>query len=268
MFKIINHILQGDDKHPVIQLECLKNTKKFKHTDLDTLVIHYTAGSSAESSAHYLCKPDLKASAHLVIGRLGEIYQLVPFDTIAWHAGESAWNGRVGMNRYSIGIELANAGELVKVGDSYRSYFGSVFAEDEVIRAAHKNYPDQEDRYWEKYSDIQIQTLEEVSKLIVSYYSINTIVGHDDIAPTRKTDPGPAFPMSDFRVKMLSFSTSSGLVDADVLNVRSGPGTGFSKIDKPLVRGENVEILEEFGNWIKVEYKHIGWVSKKYIKRI
>ena len=55
------------------------------------IILHYTAGVSAQSSPRYLARPDVKASAHLVIGRLGKIIQLVSFDVEAWHAGQSSY---------------------------------------------------------------------------------------------------------------------------------------------------------------------------------
>ena len=80
------------------------------------LVIHYTAGRSGASSARHFLDPEAKASAHIVLDRSGKIWQLVPFRRKAWHAGISAWAGRHGLNGFSIGIEIDNAGKLTKVG--------------------------------------------------------------------------------------------------------------------------------------------------------
>ena len=77
------------------------------------IILHYTAGVSAQSSPRYLARPDVKASAHLVIGRLGKIIQLVSFDVEAWHAGQSSYAGRTCLNRFSIGIELDNLGRCL-----------------------------------------------------------------------------------------------------------------------------------------------------------
>jgi N-acetylmuramoyl-L-alanine amidase len=77
----------------------------------DTIVIHYTAGSSAESAVNWLANPTSKVSAHIVIDRSGKIYQIIPFNKVAWHAGKSEYGGRNGFNSFSIGIELC-AGTL------------------------------------------------------------------------------------------------------------------------------------------------------------
>ncbi len=75
------------------------------------LVMHFTAGGY-DGAVSWLCNPAAKASAHLVVGEAGEVTQLVPFDRTAWHAGRSEWAGVTGLNPVSIGIELANYGEL------------------------------------------------------------------------------------------------------------------------------------------------------------
>ncbi|MBC7839448.1 MAG: N-acetylmuramoyl-L-alanine amidase, partial [Nitrospiraceae bacterium] len=102
------------------------------------LVFHYTAGKSAASSINWLTNPESKASAHLVLARDGTITQLAPFNIKTWHAGLSHWDGLSGMNSSSIGIEMDNAGPLKKVGDKYQAWFGTLYAEDEVVLAKHK----------------------------------------------------------------------------------------------------------------------------------
>ena len=82
--EILKHrLVDGGVQH----LVCRKNSRKLSGSDM--IVVHYTAGTSARTAAEFLAKEEVKASAHLVIGRQGELFQLVPFDTEAWHAGES-----------------------------------------------------------------------------------------------------------------------------------------------------------------------------------
>ena len=101
----------------------------------------------------------LKVSAHFLIGRNGEIVQFVSTDDRAWHAGESCWEHRLNCNDFSIGIELEGCDEERYAMPQYRALA-------QLIRAVRNQYP-------------AIQH--------------DAIVGHSDIAPTRKTDPGPAF---------------------------------------------------------------------------
>jgi AmpD protein len=108
---------------------------------------------------------DLKVSAHLLIDRKGEVTQFVPFHQRAWHAGVSEFDGRAACNDFSIGIELEGTDT-------------------------------------EPYTEAQYQQLVEVTQCILGEYpAVNNdrILGHSDIAPERKTDPGPAFDWAYFK---------------------------------------------------------------------
>src|SRR5512141_2409237 len=85
------------------------------------IVIHYTEGQTATAAIEWLTLPKSKVSSHIVIARDGTSTQLVPCDTIAWHAGDSYWKGIRYLNYYSIGIELDNAGRMIRNGNTWRS---------------------------------------------------------------------------------------------------------------------------------------------------
>ena len=155
------------------------------------VVVHYTAGKNAASAVNWLCLKASRASAHLVIGRAGELVQLVPFDTVAWHAKEA--------NKHSIGIELDNPGPLVWVNGRWRSLvLGTDYDVADVVELQHKNGGPL--RGWLMYSQAQIKLMREVGRLLVEYYpTIKDFVGHEDIDPKRKTDPGPAWDMETLR---------------------------------------------------------------------
>ncbi|MBW5832275.1 N-acetylmuramoyl-L-alanine amidase [Yersinia enterocolitica] len=136
------------------------------------LVLHYTATDDAESlrlltqgdvSAHYLVKthPEILDGKPVVL-------QLVPESQRAWHAGVSYWQGRNSLNDTSIGIEIVNKG----------------FTE-RMLR-----------REWYPYNESQIELIERLTKDILGRYNIDpaNVVAHSDIAPLRKSDPGPLFP--------------------------------------------------------------------------
>ncbi|GAB4490396.1 MAG: hypothetical protein Fur0016_28640 [Anaerolineales bacterium] len=162
------------------------------------VVMHYTGGASFSASVAWLASKSSGVSAHLVIGRGGQVAQLVPFNLRAWHAGTSAWKGYSGLNNYSIGIELDNAGMMKRSGSQWVSSFGRVYPDSEVLAAPHKSVP-HVIYGWHKYTDIQLKTAAEVVAALVKAYDIEEIIGHDDIAIGRKWDPGPAFPMETFR---------------------------------------------------------------------
>ncbi|MDG2501035.1 MAG: 1,6-anhydro-N-acetylmuramyl-L-alanine amidase AmpD [Porticoccaceae bacterium] len=111
----------------------------------------------------------LKVSSHLLIDRNGEITQFVPFGQRAWHAGVSEFEGRSNCNDFSIGIEMEGSDNIA-------------------------------------YTDIQYAVLAKVTALLLAHFPAITserIVGHSDIAPGRKTDPGPAFDWPRYRKELV-----------------------------------------------------------------
>lgn len=158
------------------------------------LVIHFTAGASAMSSINYWRELGTGVCAHFIIERDGTIIQCRPCNRTAGHAGSSKWadpktgNTFFGLNACSIGIELANG------GDSYPEKFSKL----KPTIAKHKNGGHVCE--WETYPQAQIDACEALAKVLVARYNLDDVVGHDDIAPDRKNDPGPAFPMMALRV--------------------------------------------------------------------
>lgn len=234
------------------------------------LVIHYTAGRSGQSSVNHFMSSSAKASAHLVIDRDGTVWQLVPFNRVAWHAGESNWNGLSGLNRYSIGIELDNAGRLQKVGDRYQAWFGAFYDESEVLQARHKF--SSELGYWHAYTETQLDSLMTVLEALFGFYTFQDILGHDDIAPQRKVDPGPAFPMQSLRSRFFGRQEDFGMryrVTAPLLNIRAGPGAEHPTVAPPLVAGTLLRILEMGAFWSNVllldNTQRLGWVRNTFI---
>lgn len=170
------------------------------------LVIHYTASGPGSDIAAYFGKPAAKVSAHLVVRRDGTVKQCVPFDTVGWHAGKSEWRDRqgklhVGLNQNSIGIEIENWGPLRKAGGGWLSWTDQPVDKAHVVEARHRN--DGVLRGWEAFTSAQIKATISASRAICAAYEIEEIVGHDDIAPGRKSDPGPAWDMPSFRKRVL-----------------------------------------------------------------
>lgn len=269
--KIINHRLEGDN----VSIQGSPN--RGGTLNPDTIIIHYTAGASAASAVKTLTNPDSKASAHVVVDFDGHIIQLVPFNIIAWHAGKSRFQERTGLNKYSIGIEIVNAGRLSKSGSKYYSWFQKEYRVEEVMKAVHRN----EDiaTYWHRYTEAQIDKVYELCELFVKEYNILHILGHEEISPGRKIDPGPAFPLDKMRNRILQLDTrdqdtdintfdepKEGIVTASKLNIRSGPSSGRMKVANPLPQGKKVKILEKSEDWYKVSATIEGWVSAQYIQ--
>jgi N-acetylmuramoyl-L-alanine amidase len=127
------------------------------------VVIHYTEMETAEAAIERLCDPAAKVSAHYLISEAGEVSRLVPEDKRAWHAGASFWRGHRDVNSASIGIELDHPGHAL----GYRPF-----------------------------AEAQIDALLPLLHRITRTYEVPraNVVGHSDVAPARKTDPGELFP--------------------------------------------------------------------------
>ncbi|MSQ19748.1 MAG: hypothetical protein EXR39_09355 [Betaproteobacteria bacterium] len=163
------------------------------------IVFHFTAISFGDTLAKFKHgTPGNRVSAHLVVARNGQIVQFVDFNLRVWHAGPSVWSGLSDINSHSIGIELANAGTVSQTGAQWIGEEGVAVPADEVIEARHKNarWPM---THWHRYADAQIEACRAMTSALLRAYPIDDIVGHDDIAPERKYDPGPAFPLAAIR---------------------------------------------------------------------
>jgi len=240
------------------------------------LVMHYTAGGSLQESVDWLAQSASKASAHIVIGRDGRVVQQVPFDTVAWHAGASSWEGRLGLNRWSIGIELDNAGRLVPHGRKWRSWFGGSFNTSDVLEATHKH--ESAPAGWHLYTPVQIAVALELASFLVEQYHLRDVIGHEDISPGRKSDPGPAFPMDSFRARIFGRAEERPprFRCIAALNVRSGPGTQHAALPgSPLPVGTEVEIVRQQDSWRLVDVLEEvngisdlhGWVHHRFLER-
>ena len=127
----------------------------------DHVVIHYTAMKTAEAAIRWLCAPASQVSAHYVICKTGAITQLVPEGARAWHAGLGSWHSETDMNSRSVGIELDNMGTG-------------------------------------PFSEPQMRALLWLLGAVTARWAIpaQNVIGHSDLAPGRKIDPGPHFDWS------------------------------------------------------------------------
>jgi N-acetylmuramoyl-L-alanine amidase len=169
----------------------------------DTLILHFTAGDGAQWAIDKLCDPTPggRVSAHLVVDRDGTVTQLLPFDTVAWHAGASDWGGRTGFNNFSLGIEIDNAGRLQPQGDHFVSWRGHPYAAEDALLETHRN--EQQPSWWHRYPPAQLDVVTDLCSLLTETYRMRYILGHEEIAPQRKQDPGPAFPLDELRQRLL-----------------------------------------------------------------
>jgi len=279
MFTIENHRLTIDPLESKVEYIASGNVGgAFKTPDClpDTIVLHYTGSGSVSSAVNALCSKTKNVSAHLVVGEQGEVVQLVDFDKVAWHAGASRHAGRTSLNNYSIGIEIVNPGWLEKRGATFLTWYNSSVSSDRVLKARHLN--ESTARYWHTYTEAQVDTVMMLCSCLMETYNIRHILGHDEIAPTRKIDPGPAFPTAHLRSALTEdrdqnaapviAKQQTGVVSASKLNFRRAPSLGAPTVTTaPLRNNTSVEILREEGGWLEVETRVRGWVKRDYIDK-
>lgn len=219
-------------------------------------VIHYTAGATANGAIRTFKRTTPpRVSAHFVVDHDGSITQMIPCNKIGWHAGKSRWKNIDGLNSHSVGIEIANWGLLTRGQSRWSSWTGAPIPDDRVIVAEHKNSPGRE-RGWEIFDPAQFEACIGITRAIVERYDLEPwdVVGHDDISPLRKVDPGPAFDMDRFRAHVFGREIDTWNTDVFVvrspsgLNMRTMPSVGGSLI-KNLPDGTSVHVIERQGSW-------------------
>ncbi|MCY0096041.1 N-acetylmuramoyl-L-alanine amidase [Hoeflea ulvae] len=131
--------------------------------DPDMLILHYTGMPTAQAALDWLCTEESQVSSHYFVDEAGLVTQMVPESARAWHAGQSHWKGETDINSASIGIEIANPGHAA---DS------------------------------PPFHDAQIEAVIALCRDIIGRHGLvaERVLGHSDIAPMRKQDPGERFP--------------------------------------------------------------------------
>tara|TARA_A100000164_G_C21800941_1_gene720634 strand:- start:23 stop:739 length:717 start_codon:yes stop_codon:yes gene_type:complete len=175
--------------------------KPRKNKDIKAIVIHYTGMQSEIVAIKRLSNFKTKVSCHYLINRKGQILKMVDENKIAWHAGKSKWKNLNNLNNCSIGIELVNKGHE----------FG-----------------------YEKFTDIQINQLIKLCKNLKKKYRIknSNIVGHSDIAPSRKKDPGEKFPWEKLKKYQLGVWYKNSRFKAQNISGRKMRSIFFSNLSR------------------------------------
>ena len=195
--------------------------KKRKVKDIKFIVFHYTGMKNEKEAIRKLTDSYSKVSSHYLIKKNGEILNLVPDLYTAWHAGISSWGKYKSLNINSIGIEISNPGHNFK---------------------------------YKKFSKKQIFSIVKLSRFLLKKYKIksNSILGHSDIAPNRKIDPGEKFPWKYLSKKKIGYWHN--LNNKKLLMQRS-------------VHTNNLEKLKFIENLYKIGYtKNIKISEKKIFK--
>ncbi len=197
--------------------------KKRKQKQIKFLIFHYTGMKSEIDAINRLTNQKSKVSCHYFIKKNGQILNLVPNSYIAWHAGISSWKIFKSLNKYSIGVEISNSGHNGK---------------------------------YKKYNKNQIKSIIKLSKYLIKKYKIKSkfILGHSDIAPERKKDPGEKFPWEYLSKKKISYWHN--------LNSKRRIQNRTQKVEKT-DKKTFIKNLIKIGYSLKLNHKNI-----KYLKLI
>ena len=183
------------------------NYDEKRHRKIKFIIIHYTGMATAKASIKRLRDKKSNVSCHYFIDEKGSLSRLVDDKNVAWHAGTSFWNSDRSLNKNSIGIEIQNKGEPSR---------------------------------YEKFKSKQIQILIELILDLKNKYNIKDyhILGHSDISPDRKTDPGYLFPWTLLKKKNIGILPSRKISKKKILK----------NAEIPIVQA----LLKEFGYKIQV----------------
>ena len=199
--------------------------KRKKGTFLNYIILHYTAMKNYNEALSRLCEKKNKISSHFLVNKYGDIFYLVDVIKRAWHAGKSNWRNVLDINSESIGIEIDNSGHLYD---------------------------------FENYTPRQIKSLIKLLKYISRLYNIkkHNILGHSDISPYRKIDPGEKFPWKKLQRNNLSFLPNN-LSKSKTIQINKYLNNKLLKKNKKL---RSLYMLEKIGYNVQPAIKN----QKKY----
>ena len=173
---------------------------------IDMIVLHYTGCPSAESAELWMCSPDSQVSAHYLVEEDGTVVQLVAEEARAWHAGLAHWAGEEDVNSRSIGIEIQNAGHDCGAPPPYpEAQVAAVVALVADIAQRHGIVPER-------------------------------VVGHSDVAPLRKADPGEHFPWARLAAAGLALPVPEVPAGGEVLLQAGDDGPAVREMQQKLAR--------------------------------
>jgi N-acetylmuramoyl-L-alanine amidase len=241
------------------------------------ILMHFTTGTRVESTISHFTSASSGVTTHLLIGRDGRVVQFLPFDVPSNHAGFSWWEGERNLNRFSVGIELDNAGTL-SFRDGVWIRKKVVIPKENVVKKTH--WKEFRAKGWETFPPAQLEAALKIVKALKKKYkdSLVEILGHDMVNIRTRWDPGPAFPLEDFRMAL--FNRAQPVIKAFKLNVDAPMYTNVDGIIPNLERTEPdgtlpadstvVASKREHGNLIFVQVinstdrtfrKRSGWVE-------
>ena len=204
------------------------------------IILHDTAGRLAKgNSVAWFLNPAARTSAHLTVERDGSVTQQVSFDRRAWHAGRSSYRGKSDVNGFAFGIEIVNPGKCSKLRSGlFQPWFKAQYREgQDGLHFSFASTREHGKGWWLDYSPQQIETVGALCQALIAKYDLDFIAGHWEIAPGRKIDPNPLFPLEAMRTKLFGEGEGAGeqpitRVDANLRRWPSYADNVIAVIDK------------------------------------
>ncbi len=203
----MSHLLERPDSSLVARLAPSPNFGERRGAgNIDMIVLHYTGCPSAESAELWMCAAESQVSAHYLVEEDGAIVQLVAEEARAWHAGVAFWAGEEDVNSRSIGIEIQNAGHAC---------------------GAPPPYPEP-----------QMAAVEALVADVARRHGVppERVVGHSDVAPLRKADPGEHFPWARLAAAGLALPVPDAPEGGEVLLREGDAGAAVLRLQRRLRR--------------------------------
>lgn len=183
--------------------------------NIDMVILHYTGMPTGAEALAWLQSPEAKVSAHYLVEENGDVYKLVDEAMRAWHAGVGSWQGDIGINARSIGIEIVNPGHEWGYRDFPDPQIASVIALLKEIRTRHHVRP-------------------------------ANVLGHSDVAPRRKEDPGEKFPWARLAKEGLALAPYDGPAEAGLSVAYEDALAALSEIGYDAPQGDHAAALLAF----------------------
>jgi N-acetylmuramoyl-L-alanine amidase len=287
-FQEIKPHKNGYEEKPLMQVKGeipQLDPEKVAQYTLKYIIMHFTTGTRMESTINHFKDPSSLVSTHLLIGRDGRVVQFLPFNKIAHHSGFSWWEGDRNLNTMSIGIEMDNAGLLIRKKDGwYRRKIK--FDKKQILQQPHLKQsiplrpdgkPDKEKfPAWERFTEVQLEVAFKIVQALVKKYKIQEILGHDDVNLRNRYDPGPDFPMKKWR--KLLFGRHEPDFEKYAINQKTDlygnfegrlPNTKQAAFEAPLPEGSLVKVLRREPDFTLVSVlktkdpraKGMGWIQ-------
>lgn len=259
--KIVNHRLIGEEGEP-FRIWYDQSPNMGGSMTTQHLIVHATQGPLLGTVNWF--KQQAGTSTHLIISEDGdEIIQMVPFNRRAVHAHE--------YNVNSIGIELEYPGPLLNSRSIMYRHIQRYPVNKQFTTSPQNDF---RMRTWTTFQAPQMETLLQVTRLLMDTYNFESVIRHEDIN-AGKIDPGPLFPMVTFREKLSGKREMILEETRRVIHIRTGPGMEYPTVlDSALPSGTKVSVIDERRDWVLVEIMDsidgeawlVGWIPTEYVK--